>query len=300
MKIYLSLLTLAFSVTSFAFMSGIDPSRDTQGEIDIIGATIPLAPPSATVNAGYVKFTNTSDKDVEFHSFTSPVYDSVEMHVMEFNSGTAKMKQAKMILVPANTPGIKIIRPLQVFGSVDSPEGHAEIELSNVRVPASNILLGEGRGFEIAQGRLGPGRIHHCMRLIGVAQRALELMCKRANQREAFGRNLIKFTSIRQDIAKSECEIQQARLLTLATADKIDKFGAKEAKNLIAMIKIQVPQMACNVVDRAIQIHGGMGVSQDTPLAGYYAMARVLRLADGPDEVHMFQLGRNLAKHYEI
>jgi acyl-CoA dehydrogenase len=189
---------------------------------------------------------------------------------------------------------------LQVFGSVDSPEGHAEIELSNVRVPASNILLGEGRGFEIAQGRLGPGRIHHCMRLIGVAQRALELMCKRANQREAFGRNLIKFTSVRQDIAKSECEIQQARLLTLATADKIDKFGAKEAKNLIAMIKIQVPQMACNVVDRAIQIHGGMGVSQDTPLAGYYAMARVLRLADGPDEVHMFQLGRNLAKRYEI
>jgi acyl-CoA dehydrogenase len=162
------------------------------------------------------------------------------------------------------------------------------------------MLLGEGRGFEIAQGRLGPGRIHHCMRLIGVAQRALELMCKRANQREAFGRNLIKFTSVRQDIAKSECEIQQARLLTLATADKIDKFGAKEAKNLIAMIKIQVPQMACNVVDRAIQIHGGMGVSQDTPLAGYYAMARVLRLADGPDEVHMFQLGRNLAKRYEI
>ena len=211
-----------------------------------------------------------------------------------------KHKQQSMILVPADTPGIKILRPLEVFGSVDSPEGHAEIELTNVRVPANNILLGEGRGFEIAQGRLGPGRIHHCMRLVGVAQRALELMCNRANQREAFGRNLIKFSSVRQDIAKSECEIQQARLLTLAAADKIDKFGAKEAKNLIAMIKIQVPQMTCDVVDRAIQIYGGMGVSQDTPLARYYAIARVLRLADGPDEVHMFQLGRNLAKQYEV
>ena len=172
----------------------------------------------------------------------------VLMGKTDFNA--EKHKQQSMILVPANTPGIKIIRPMQVFGSIDSPEGHAEIELTNVRVPVSNILLGEGRGFEIAQGRLGPGRIHHCMRLIGAAQRALELMCRRANQREAFGRNLIKFSSVRQDIAKSECEIQQARLLTLATADKIDKFGAKEAKNLIAMIKIQVPQMFCNFVDR--------------------------------------------------
>ena len=209
-------------------------------------------------------------------------------------------QQQSMVLVPLDTPGLNIIRPLSVLGFYDSPEGHAEIELTNVRVPANNILLGEGRGFEIAQGRLGPGRIHHCMRLVGVAQRALELMCNRANQREAFGRNLIKFSSVRQDIAKSECEIQQARLLTLAAADKIDKFGAKEAKNLIAMIKIQVPQMTCDVVDRAIQIYGGMGVSQDTPLARYYAIARVLRLADGPDEVHMFQLGRNLAKQYEV
>ena len=211
-----------------------------------------------------------------------------------------KYKQQSMILVPFDTPGVKVLRHLPVFGYDHAPHGHAEVEFKDVKVPASNIILGEGRGFEIAQGRLGPGRIHHCMRLIGVAQRALELMCKRANQREAFGRNLIKFTSVRQDIAKSECEIQQARLLTLATADKIDKFGAKEAKNLIAMIKIQVPKMTCNVVDRAIQIYGGMGVSQDTPLARYYAMARVLRLADGPDEVHMFQLGRNLAKQYEI
>ena len=211
-----------------------------------------------------------------------------------------KHAQQSMIIVPANTPGVKILRPMQVFGSVDSPEGHAEIELKNVRVPISNILLGEGRGFEIAQGRLGPGRIHHCMRLIGAAQRSLDLMCKRTNQRTAFGRNLIKFSSIRQEIAKSECEVQQARLLTLAAADKIDKFGAKKAKNLIAMIKITVPQMACGVIDRAIQIHGGMGVSQDTPLAGFYVYARCIRLADGPDEVHMFQLGKNLAKEHEV
>ena len=211
-----------------------------------------------------------------------------------------KHAQQSMIIVPANTPGVKILRPMQVFGSVDSPEGHAEIELKDVRVPVSNILLGEGRGFEIAQGRLGPGRIHHCMRLIGAAQRSLDLMCKRTNQRTAFGRNLIKFSSIRQEIAKSECEVQQARLLTLAAADKIDKFGAKKAKNLIAMIKITVPKMACDVIDRAIQIHGGMGVSQDTPLAGFYVYARCIRLADGPDEVHMFQLGRNLAKEHEV
>ena len=199
-----------------------------------------------------------------------------------------------------NAEGIEIKKMMHVFGYDDAPHGHAHIKFTNVRVPKENLLLGEGRGFEIAQGRLGPGRIHHCMRLIGVAQRALELMCKRANQREAFGRNLIKFSSVRQDIAKSECEIQQARLLTLAAADKIDKFGAKEAKNLIAMIKIQVPQMACNVIDRAIQVHGGMGVSQDSPLAGFYVYARCIRLADGPDEVHMFQLGRNLAKQHEI
>ena len=211
-----------------------------------------------------------------------------------------KHVQQSMILVPANTPGVEIVRPMEVFGSVDSPEGHAEIELTNVRVPVGNILLGEGRGFEIAQGRLGPGRIHHCMRLIGAAQRSLDLMCKRSNQRTAFGRDLIKFSSVRQDIAKSECEIQQARLLTLAAADKIDRFGVKEAKNLIAMIKITVPQVACNVIDRAIQIHGGMGVSQDTPLAGFYVYARCIRLADGPDEVHMFQLGRNLAKEHEV
>jgi len=216
------------------------------------------------------------------------------------NFSAHKHAQQSMIIVPANSPGIKILRPLQVFGSVDSPEGHAEIELKNVRVPVSNILLGEGRGFEIAQGRLGPGRIHHCMRLVGMAQRSINLMCKRANERVAFGRNLIKFSSIRQEIAKSECEVQQARLLTLAAADKIDKFGAKEATNLIAMIKITAPKMACKIIDRAIQVHGGKGVCQDTPLAGFYAMARTIRLADGPDEVHMFQLGRNIARTHEI
>ena len=204
--------------------------------------------------------------------------------------------QQSMILVPANSPGISIVRPLSVFGYLDSPEGHAEIELKNVRVPKENMILGEGKGFEIAQGRLGPGRIHHCMRLIGAAQRSLDLMCKRVDERETFGKKLKDYSSIRQDIAKSACEIEQARLLTLAAADKIDQHGAKIGANLIAMIKIVVPQMACNVVDRAIQAFGGMGVSQDTPLASFYVYARAIRLADGPDEVHMYQLGRNLVK----
>ena len=202
--------------------------------------------------------------------------------------------QQSMILVPAGTPGVTVTRPLRVFGYLDSPEGHAEIELKNVRVPIENMILGEGRGFEIAQGRLGPGRIHHCMRLIGAAQRSLDLMCKRVDERETFGKKLKDYSSIRQDIAKSACEIEQARLLTLAAADKIDRFGTKIGANLIAMIKIAVPQMTCNVVDRAIQAFGGMGVSQDTPLASFYVYARAIRLADGPDEVHMYQLGRNL------
>ncbi|MGB1449839.1 MAG: acyl-CoA dehydrogenase family protein [Flavobacteriaceae bacterium] len=204
--------------------------------------------------------------------------------------------QQSMIIVPRDTPGVEIVRPLRVFGSIDSPEGHAEIKLTNVRVPVENMLLGEGRGFEIAQGRLGPGRIHHCMRLIGAAQRSLEMMCERVAAREAFGRKIKDFSSIRQDIAKSAAEIEQARLLTLACADKIDKFGAAGAKNLIAMIKIAVPEMTTKVVDRAIQAHGGMGVCQDTPLAEFWIYGRTIRIADGPDEVHMYQLGRNLVK----
>ncbi|MFT6795433.1 MAG: acyl-CoA dehydrogenase [Maribacter sp.] len=206
--------------------------------------------------------------------------------------------QQSMVLVPMDTPGLKIVRHLPVFGYSDSPEGHAEILLENVRVPKSNILVGEGKGFEIAQGRLGPGRIHHCMRLIGMAQRSLELMSERTVQRKPFGRTLDTYSSIRQDIAKSACEIEQARLLTLSAADKMDKLGNKEAKDLIAMIKIVAPNMALKVIDRAMQIMGGKGVSDDTPLAHFYASARILRLADGPDEVHMSQLGKNTIKKY--
>ena len=206
--------------------------------------------------------------------------------------------QQSMILVPMDTPGLEIVRPLSVFGYNDSPEGHAEIILKKVRVPKSNLLVAEGKGFEIAQGRLGPGRIHHCMRLIGMAQRSLEIMSQRVTQREPFGRTLDTYSSIRQDIAKSACEIEQTRLLVLSAADKMDKVGNKEAKELIAMIKIVAPNMALKVIDRAIQILGGLGVSSDTPLAHFYAGARILRLADGPDEVHMSQLGKGIIKKY--
>ncbi|MDX1506019.1 MAG: acyl-CoA dehydrogenase family protein [Spongiibacter sp.] len=204
--------------------------------------------------------------------------------------------QQSQVLVPKSTPGVNIVRAMQVFGYDDAPEGHAEVVFDNVRVPVENIILGEGRGFEIAQGRLGPGRIHHCMRAIGAAQRALEMMIDRANQRVAFGEPLIKKQSVREDIALSACEIEQARLLTLKAAQRMDEEGAKGAKDLIAMIKIVAPNMALRVLDRAIQIHGATGVSQDTFLANMYAMMRTLRLADGPDEVHMMQLGRDMAR----
>jgi len=206
--------------------------------------------------------------------------------------------QQSMILVPKHTPGVKILRPLQVFGALDSPEGHAEIELKNVRVPIENIIVGEGKGFEIAQGRLGPGRIHHCMRLIGASERSIQLMCARVKNRTTFGKELSKYSSIRQEVALSKCSLEQARLLTLAAADKIDRFGVKEAKDLIAMIKIVVPRMTCEIVDKAIQAHGGMGVCEDTPLPIFWLYGRTLRLADGPDEVHMYQLGRNIIDSY--
>ena len=200
--------------------------------------------------------------------------------------------QQSMILVPAGSPGFEIVRPLRVLNDLHSPHGHGEVRMTNVRVPVDNLLLGAGRGFEIAQGRLGPGRIHHCMRLIGAAQRALDIMCERVENRIAFGKKLSEQSSIRQDIAKSRCEIQQARLLTLWAADRLDREGNKAAKDAIAMIKIVVPRMCQEVADRAMQAHGGMGVCHDTPLPEIFSYARVVRLADGPDEVHMSQLGK--------
>ena len=206
--------------------------------------------------------------------------------------------QQSMILVPSDTPGVTRRRPLTVFGYDDAPHGHMEITLDNVRVPASNILLGEGRGFEIAQGRLGPGRIHHCMRLIGLAERALELMAKRALSRVAFGKPIASQTVTQERIAEARCMIEQARLLTLKTAYMMDTIGNKGARGEIAMIKVVAPNMACQVIDWAMQVHGAAGMSDDFPLAYAYTSARTLRFADGPDEVHRNAIAKlELARH---
>jgi acyl-CoA dehydrogenase len=222
---------------------------------------------------------------------------AIVMGKTDFNAN--RHEQQSMILVPLDTPGVTIERMLPVFGYDHAPHGHAEITYENVRVPAENILWGVGKGFAIAQGRLGPGRIHHCMRLIGAAERALELLCKRVQHREAFGKPLSSQGVIKEWIADSRIEIEQARLLTLKAAYMMDTVGNKEAKTEIAMIKVVAPNMALRVIDRAIQAFGGAGVSNDFPLAAMWANSRTLRLADGPDEVHRAQIAKLELKKYQ-
>jgi acyl-CoA dehydrogenase len=225
--------------------------------------------------------TGAGDRRCEIFIFMGKTDPSAERH-----------KQQSQILVPRDTPGVTLLRPLTVYGYDHAPHGHFEIDFENVRVPAANMILGEGRGFEIAQGRLGPGRIHHCMRLIGVAERSLEAICARAKDRVAFGKPLAEQGVVVDLIARSRIEIEQARLLTLKAADMMDKHGNKAARAEIAMIKVVAPNMALDVIDRAVQVHGGGGVSGDFGLAYAWAHSRTLRLADGPDEVHRASIAK--------
>lgn len=229
---------------------------------------------------------------------TGGMRESCELYILmgKTDPTADRHSQQSMILVPRNTPGVNTIRSVTTLGYNEYPFGEAETQFDNVRVPASNILLGEGRGFEIAQGRLGPGRIHHCMRLVGCAQRALDLMIERSEQRTTFGKKLSQHQSVREDIALSYCDIEQARLMTLKAADQMDRYGNKVAKDIIAAIKITAPMMACRVIDRAIQLFGAAGMTEDLPLAEAYTYARQIRIADGPDQVHMMSLGRQLVK----
>ena len=232
---------------------------------------------------------------------TNAMYERTKIFIVMGKSdpdNPSRHLQQSQVLVPRETPGLRIVRALTTLGYDDAPPGHAEIVFEDVRVPAENILLGEGRGFEIAQGRLGPGRIHHCMRLIGCAQRALELACRRSVARSTFGRKLAEHQSVREDIAKSFCEIEQARLLTLKTAARMDALGAKEARDFIAAAKIAVPLMAQTVIDRCMQIHGAGGLTGDYFMAEAFSYARWCRQADGPDQVHMMALGKQLIARY--
>jgi acyl-CoA dehydrogenase len=216
------------------------------------------------------------------------------------NPDNPRHQRHSMVLVPKDTPGLEIVRPLEVFGNVHSPGGHGELSFSDVRVPIGNLVLGEGRGFEIAQGRLGPGRFQYAMTNVGMAQRCLDLMCARADQREPFGRKISEFSSVRQDIATARCAIEQARLLVLKAAAEMDRSGAKGARDYISMVKVVGPRLAQDVAERAMQVFGGKGVSGDTPIAEMYGMGRLMRIADGPDEVHMNQLAKLTMAQAEI